>query len=202
MKWISPAIIAGLLVYILYMHSCEQLNCPEVVSTSDTNRITVIDTLYFNNGPTNTEGSKPVALGPVVDEEPVDSELVANRCDSTYRYSQQYEDSLISGTLFANVRGTLLSSNLEYTPKFPKYINRTDSIIITNTNTVIEKIYTRPYGFIVGGGLLIDRTSQMSFAFDVGVQLKQGIDITYRYDPIRAQHGLGATYTFQFKPKK
>lgn len=202
MKWISPAIIAGLLVYILYMHSCEQLNCPEVVSTSDTNRITVIDTLYFNSGPTNTEGSKPVALGPVVDEEPVDSELVANRCDSTYRYSQQYEDSLISGTLFANVRGTLLSSNLEYTPKFPKYINRTDSIIITNTNTVIEKIYTRPYGFIVGGGLVIDRTSQMSFAFDVGVQLKQGIDITYRYDPIRAQHGLGATYTFQFKPKK
>ena len=202
MKWISPAIIAGLLVYILYMHSCEQLNCPEVVSTSDTNRITVIDTLYIDNGPTNTKGSRPVALGSVVDEEPVDSELVANRCDSTYKYSQEYEDSLIAGTLYANVRGTLLSSNLEYTPKFPKYINRTDSIIITNTNTIIEKIYTRPYGFIVGGGLIIDRTSQMSFAFDVGVQLKQGIDITYRYDPIRAQHGLGATYTFQFKPKK
>ena len=202
MKWISPAAIAGLLVYILYMHSCKQLNCPEVVSTSDTNRITVIDTLFFAKGPTSTKGSKPVALGPVIDEEPVDSELIANRCDSTYRYSQQYEDSLIAGTLYANVRGTLLSSTLEYTPKFPKYINRTDSIIITNTNTVTEKIYTRPYGFIVGGGLIIDRTSQMSFAFDVGVQLKQGVNVTYRYDPIRAQHGLGATYTFQFKPKK
>jgi len=202
MRWISPAIIVGLLVYILYMHSCKQLNCPEIVSTSDTNRITVIDTLYFNNGPTKTKGSKPVALGPVTDEEPVDSELIATRCDSTYRYSQQYEDSLIAGTLYANVRGTLLSSTLEYTPKFPKYINRTDSITITNTNTVIEKIYTRPYGFIVGGGLVIDRTSQMSFALDVGIQLKQGVDITYRYDPIRAQHGLGATYTFQFKPKK
>lgn len=182
MKWISPTIIAGLLIYILYMHSCEQLNCPEVTSTSDTVRVTRIDTLFFEKVATNTKGKTPVVVGPAVnDSDVVDTALVKNRCDSTYKYSQEYEDSLISGTLFANVRGTLLSSNLVYTPKFPKYINRTDSIIITNNNTIIQKIYERPYGFIVGGGILIDEASQASVAFDVGVQLKQGIDLTYRY---------------------
>jgi len=203
MKWISPTIVAGLLIYILYMHSCEQLNCPEVISTSDTVRVTTIDTLFFEKVATNTKGKAPVVVGPAIDDsDAIDTALVKSRCDSTYRYSQEYEDSLISGTLFANVRGTLLSSNLIYTPKFPKYIYRTDSIIVTNTNTVIEKIYQRPYGFIVGGGILIDEASQASVAFDVGVQLKQGIDLTYRYNPLRSEHGIGVTYTFQFKPKK
>jgi hypothetical protein len=199
-KWLSPLktfIILGLVIYIIFFTStCNKGRnnpCSEV--KSDTVHITHIDTLFFEKTPTITKGKKPIKHGNGVSV--VDTPKT--KCDSLFQYTQEYEDSLIKGTLFADVRGELISSKFKYTPKFPKYIFKTDSIIITNTKETF--IYKRPYGLIVGGGLNIDQNPKMGFNLDLGVQFKNGVDLIYRYDPLRTQHSIDITYTFQFPPK-
>lgn len=200
-KWLSPLktfIILGLIIYIIFFTSTCNKNlkqpCPEV--KSDTTYITRIDTVFFEKVPTITKGKKPIKRGngiAVVD-------TPKTKCDSLFQYTQEYEDSLIKGTLFADVKGELISSKFKYTPKFPKYIFKTDSVIIINTKETF--IYKRPYGLIVGGGLNIDQNPKMGFNLDLGVQFKNGVDLIYRYDPLRTQHSIDVTYTFQFPPKK
>jgi hypothetical protein len=199
-KWLSPLktfIILGLLVYILYVHSCTKINCPEIVTTTSIRHTSHIDTLSFPKIPTTTEGKKPIKRG--VGVAVVDTPKT--KCDSLFQYTQEYEDSLIKGTLFADVRGELIGSRFTYTPKFPKYIFKTDSIFITNT--VKEEVERkRPYGFIIGGGINVAQNKTFGFTVDAGVQFKQGFDIIYRFDPIRTTHSLGLTYTFEFNKRK
>lgn len=201
-KWLSPVktfVILGIIAYIVYMHSCSELNCPPITSTSDTQVVTVIDTIPFVQKPTTTQGSKPVAVGTGV---PADPEVTAtSKCDSIFEYAQEYNDSLIEGTLNAKVKGELLSSSLTYTPKFPKYIIKTETITITNNNT-IEVPGPRPYGLILGGGVNVAHNQTFGATIDIGAQFKQGFDVIYRFDPLRMNHSVGVTHTFEFKKRK
>jgi hypothetical protein len=200
-KWLSPLktfIILGLLIYILYVHSCTKVNCPEIVTTTSIRHTSHIDTLLFPQIPTTTEGKKPIKHDGGISL--VDTPKT--KCDSLFKYTQEYEDSLIKGTLFADVRGELIGSKFTYTPKFPKYIIKTDSVFVNTTTIVKIPTYERTYGLIIGGGMNVAHNQTFGFTVDVGVQFKQGFDIIYRFDPIRTTHSLGLTYTFEFNKRK
>lgn len=201
-KWLSPVktfVILGLIGYIIYMHSCTELNCPPRSTTIDTQRVVVIDTIPFEQKPTTTQGGTPVKVKP---GKPVNPQTPATSpCDSINEYEQSYSDSLIDGTLSAKVKGELLSSSLTYTPKFPKYITKTETITITKT---IETIIPgpRPYGLILGGGVNVAHNQTFGATIDIGAQFKQGFDVIYRFDPIRMNHSVGVTHTFEFNKRK
>lgn len=199
-KWLSPLktfIILGFVGYILYVHSCTQINCPNITEEVDTLVITKIDTVWFEK-PQTTIGKKPIRKpgGTLVNPNP------KTPCDSLFQYTQEYEDSLIKGVLTADVKGVLLGSKFDYTPKFPKYINRVDSVFITKT--IIQEIprQQRPYGLIIGGGLNVGHDQSIGVTLDAGVQMKQGFDIIYRFDALRLTHSIGITHTFEFNKKK
>lgn len=199
-RWLSPLktfVILGLLAYILYVYSCTKVNCPEIVTTTSVKHTTHIDTLSFPKVATTTKGKKPKKGkgGIPITDDP------KTPCDSLFQYTQEYDDSLITGLLTADVKGELVGSSFTYTPKFPKYIYRVDTIKITETiKEVIER--KRPYGLIIGGGLNADHNKYVGFTVEAGIQLKQGFDIIYRFDPMRTQHSLGVTYTFEFNKRK
>lgn len=198
-KWLSPLktfIILGLVIYILYVHSCTKVNCPTITQSIDTVTVTHIDTVWFEK-PQTTTGKKPKKQpgGTSTTTDP------KTPCDSLFQYTQEYEDSLIKGLLTADVKGELIGSKFTYIPKFPKYIHRVDTVKITKT--VKEEVERkRPYGFIIGGGMNVAHNQTFGFTVDVGVQFKQGFDIIYRFDPIRTTHSLGLTYTFEFNKRK
>lgn len=200
--WLSPLktfVILGLVIYIVYMHSCSEVNCPPTTTYVDTQRVVVIDTIPFEQKPTTTQGGTPVKVKP---GKPVKPNVPATSpCDSINEYEQSYSDSLIDGTLSAKVKGELLSSSLTYTPKFPKYITKTETITITKT---VEKIVPgpRPYGFILGGGVNVAHNQTFGATIDVGAQFKQGFDVIYRFDPFRLTHSVGVTHTFEFNKRK
>lgn len=199
-KWLSPVktvIISILVFYILFIHTCGQVNCPEITKTSDTNIVTVIDTVWIKKEQTTT-GGKPK-------RKPGGIKIIENPktiCDSIVEYTQDYEDTLLKGTLFTDVRGELIGSRFTYVPKFPKYIKEKETITITNTETIEVPRKERPYGFILGGGVNMSHNQTAGFSINVGAQLKQGFDIIYQFDPLRLNHSVGVTHTFEFKKGK
>lgn len=200
-KWLSPLktfIILGLVVYILYVHSCTKVNCPNIVTTTSIKHTTHIDTLSFPKIVTTTQGKKPKKKsgGTPTTTNPT------SPCDSLFQYTQEYEDSLIKGVLTADVKGEFIGSSFTYVPKFPKYIIKTDSIFITNTIKVEIPRKERPYGVILGAGLNVGHNASVGFTIDAGVQFKQGFDVIYRFDPLRLQHSVGLSHTFEFGKKK
>lgn len=199
-KWLSPLktfIILGLVIYILYVHSCTKVNCPTITQSIDTVTVTHIDTVWFEK-PQTTTGKKPKKQpgGTSTTTDP------KTPCDSLFQYTQEYEDSLIKGLLTADVKGELIGSKFTYTPKFPKYITKTETITITNTVKVEIPRKERPYGVILGAGANVGHNSSVGFTIDAGVQFKQGFDVIYRFDPLRLQHSIGISHTFEFGKKK
>jgi len=199
-KWLSPLktfIILGIVFYLLYLHSCSQLNCPNISEDSDTVVVTKIDTVWFEK-PQTTIGKKPKRKGGGTPTTPNPT----SPCDSLFQYTQEYEDSLIKGVLTADVKGELIGSKFDYTPKFPKYITKTETVTITNTVKVEVPRKERPYGVILGAGANVGHNSSVGFTIDAGVQFKQGFDVIYRFDPLRLQHSVGISHTFEFGKKK
>jgi len=150
------------------------------IVTADTIVLTKtrIDTVFFeklvttNGGQIKPDTNKPVSKIP---------------CDTAY-YTQEYNDTLIKGTLYATVKGELLSSSLKYTPKFPKIINRTDSIFTTINKTVTKTEYRQPFGLILGGGFGASPKGDFTVMPQIGIQLKQNLNITYGYNIINQSH--------------
>lgn len=85
------------------------------------------DTIYFHD--TTTRYVKIPIYVPVYDS-----------IEKVNNYTTKYEDSLIKGRIFSKVDGSLIEQNLEYTPKFPKYIHRVDtlSIFVKDSITITQ----------------------------------------------------------------
>lgn len=102
-------------------------------TTIDTLKITHIDTNWFDT----------VRVRTITQVEKVQIFDYPSDSSKVYRFTTSVEDSLISGNIVTGVKlkdstVTLLSQYIDYTPLFPKYIHRVDSIIITK-ETWLEK---------------------------------------------------------------
>jgi hypothetical protein len=111
-------------------------------------------------------------------------------------YNNPYSDSLIEGVIKSEVDGTLVWQSITYTPKFPKYItktdtlkiNKTDSVIITNPKKV--KLYA---GFEFGGNLNSFSASPVISMVD-----KRMNKFSYRYDLVNRTHNIGYARQIKF----
>lgn len=190
----KTTLIVVLIVILLLMHFCGGKKQPKdpngetVVKTvvvSDTTKVTYIDTIQFFD-------SIPVPF-----EVPV--EVVIPYYDTIRDlnvYENPFEDSLLVGTVTSHVDGVLVEQHFKYTPKFPKYILKTDSIIITNdiTNTVIKNNRRLYVGMELGGGVNSFSVSPMISFSDKRYNL-----FSYRYDVINNTHNIGYQKQLRFK---
>jgi hypothetical protein len=168
--------IAVLVLVIILLNICTP-KCPEISEP-----ITIIDTVYFSidkpyevivKVPVPTKVPYPVPYS--VHDTIRDTILLVNR------YHQAYEDSLLSGDLFATINGELLDWGFTYTPKFPKYINT------TTTNTID---LTPKHSILIGASIhnLNNQNIYTNFALSY---YNNGNLIQGFYDPFNKYYGVG-----------
>lgn len=138
-------------------------------TTIDTIKTTHIDTVIFEKTITKTCTI-------------LDTIQIMEQTDGTfiYKYVTDISDSLIEGKIITEVTDSmeLLSQHIDYIPKFPKYINRVDSVIITK-----ETFLERPKRITLALGLNSTFGKQY---YVVGpsleLQLKDKVNINAGYD--------------------
>lgn len=130
MKYFREILIAVLGVIILLMVTCKKTKV-EVIEKV----VTTIDTLYFPQ----KERLVNVPVTKYVTVSKTDTLTLVEYKDPHFKqYEQPYEDSLLTGVIYNTVDGTLISTDIKYTPKFPKYI--TKETTITKTDTITKKV--------------------------------------------------------------
>ena len=173
-----------LILSFLYLRTCGLAKVepgPEefILIKTDTVKIEgKTDTLFFAGKVRRIVDSFPVFVEVKID-------TATN--DTVKTYFKEFSDSLLSGTIKSKVVGSLLSSELEYVPKFPKYITRTDTIKINTEKTKPVNNYGLYYGLVLGGS----KTS-FSAAPSLMLKTKQKLYFTFGYDLINKTVNLGA----------
>jgi len=131
MKYIREIIIVIMGIIILLMATCNDTPKPDIVTVTKVRR----DTVFLEQ----KERIIEVPVTKYIPISPKDSSTAVAETEPHFKkYEQPYEDSLLAGTIINTVDGTLLSTELKYTPKFPKYI--TETITTTTTETVVKKV--------------------------------------------------------------
>jgi len=172
----KTGIILLLLMYIIFLQQCKK-PAIEYIKGENTiiTRTSVIDTIPFNY-PVPRYVNIPIS-------EPTSTEVDTLDGSTINNYTLSVEDSLISGTLFSKVDGTLVSQKFEYIPKFPKFIKETVTI------TEKEQVKKRNLLFLTG----IVEGNQNLFSPKLGLSLyqKKGYLYSLTYDPLNKQIGVG-----------
>lgn len=195
--------IIGLLIYILFLQECGghkkyskdigKETVDTLKHTTDTIRISYTDTITL---PPIIKYVNTIITTPTIlyDTIYIQGQGVL---DSTYKYVNPYEDSLLSGTITSTSTGLILSQILEYTPKFPKYIIRIDTVTINN-NTVVERKKLKLFiGAEIGGN---EKSFNVSPILDI--QTKKGYMYGYRYGLVDKTHNIRFSKVLSFKSKK
>lgn len=112
-----------------------------------------------------------------------------------YRYVTDINDSLISGSIVTGLKikdtnVTLLAQYIDYTPKFPKYIYRTDSVFTTIKDCTI--VYDNKLKLLIGGN--IDLGTKTTLTPIIGVQLKNKTYIEAGYNFFNKSILVGAKF--------
>lgn len=177
-------IILGLFLYILFFKNCSE-NRPttdEVVTEikSDTTRITVVDTVQF----IDTVIRKVIVR--------INKPIVVN--DSINEYTNEFNDSLLTGTVWTQVNGNLLDQSFNYVPKFPQFIIQTDTVVINTkqTTTIKKRSFSLNGGVEVGGNV-----DGFNFSPIIGFTNKRGNSYSYRYGVLNKTHSIGIMYNFK-----
>ena len=197
--------IACLLLYVLFLQEC---NGPKgggkgngnafvaidtLSHTTDTLRITSIDTVFLPSTPINVTVEVPT---PVYVHDTVwqgDSAIVQEYAE----YSTEIKDSLIEGVITSKVDGVLVSQDFTYAPLFPKYIYQTDTVIIEN-NTVIDKKKL----FLFVGGEVGGSMNAFNLSPVIGVGTAKGYMYSYRYGLLDQTHNVTFSKKLSFKLKR
>lgn len=194
-------IIAGLIAYIVFLQQCSRTgrDCPEIVSSvSDTLVTTHIDTVaFYDTIQRFVDVSIPVYHtidSIVLDTIKIGDSSIAVKYPRN-EYESEYSDSLIEGTIKITTDGYLVDQKLFYTPKFPQYITRVDSIIIDNTVTVSKERFGVYIGADIGGS-----ADRFDFAPKLTLSDPKGYNYSYRYEVISKSHFFGVQVKIQ--PKK
>jgi len=171
MNNLQSVIILLLIGIIIYLKQCTPGIEYEKLVTYETH--TKIDTIPFEY-PVPRYVKIPV-YEPVSSKiDPVDSTIINN-------YESTFSDSLLTGTLHASVKGTLLDLSMNYTPKFPKYIKETTTIKETLPKKSMVFLTTNAYG----------NRNEIFTNFGVSYYNKRGMLYNATYDPVNKMYGVG-----------
>jgi len=110
-------------------------------------------------------------------------------------YSGVFSDSLIEGKIISVVDGNIIKQTFNYTPKFPKYIIKTDSIFTTIENTVTKIINKREVyiGFELGGSL-----SKFNISPMISLKDKKHNLYSFRYGVLDKTFNIGIQRKIKF----
>ena len=194
-KWL---VIAGLIIFILLSKTCNDtfITGPKVIDEittvhTDTLRVTHIDTLQFVDTIQRIVTVKIEEPVKVIIEDDVWDELNINE------YNNSFNDSLIDGTIYTRVDGTMLDQEFNYIPKFPQYIIQVDTVMVntlTNTTTTVQSRFNLNIGAEVGGN-----TERFNFSPLIGFTSRNGVSYSYRYGIMDKTHNVGIMYNLKLK---
>lgn len=174
--WLAIFVLAFLL-----LHKCGGSEVSDNITTTKDSVIYVkgkSDTVYFPKTRviTNIVPGKVDTIIDTLNGKPV----------LTKHYTSNLDDSLITAKLITVIEeGDLKYTDFTYTPKFPKYITRVDTVKEYYTNTITKDKPSLYAGFIVGG-------SANSFVLAPGISLKvKKLIISTNYNLIDKQVLIG-----------
>jgi hypothetical protein len=151
--------------------------------------IHTVDTV-FRKGKTDTIRFTDTISTQIVKYKYIDTTTEDNL--SVRIYHSEIDDSLISGDLSTTIelpKCTIIDQNFDYTPKFPKYITRVDTLII-DKETVKEQVRNKVFvGAEVGGNM-----NTFSIGPKISLKTKKDILYNYRYDVILNTHNIGVSF--------
>lgn len=188
-KWL---IIIALGVYIFLLQECGGNGeiCPEasvitkvdtlkIKGKPDTIKITVKEPIYIKvNIPVPVTVTVPSETGDII----------------VHEYSSEIKDSLITGTITTQVDGTLIAQDFKYKPLFPKYITRTDTIIIDKTETSVIKRNYLGLGAEIGGS-----ATNANVSPKLSLITRKGYTYSYRYGLMDKSHNVSMVKHFNMK---
>ncbi len=159
--------IALVVLGVLYFKSCNKKTQnslhenPVVLNKIDTVYMKgKTDTVVFTKVKWKTKWLKPNIKDVIVD---------TTTNDTTHVYKTEVDDSLLTATITSKVKGELLSSKLVYTPKYPQYITRVDTLQISDSTIVAPQCSKDRWGLLFGG---VATGNATSFEFTPTLTLK------------------------------
>ena len=177
MKKLNPTvllIIAVVVLSFLYLRSCNPtpIPNPDIDTTPDSTYIkgVVHDTVTFDSISYEIKWLKPEKEYITVHD--------TLYGDSVNVFETVYNDSLIEGSILTICTGEVLSTDLKYTPKFPKYITSVDTLRIVQPKVVIKEKWALYAGAIMGGNatsfslepsLLVKTNKNLQFSLGYGL---------------------------------
>lgn len=175
-----------IILILLLLRTCNKPNESTGLDVIITTKDSIVyvpgksDTLYFEKiatkhrlKPTNVDSVKEFDNLPV----------------TAYMYQTLINDSLIDGQILSRIEGSkLIYTDLSYTPKFPKYITRVDTLKEFKTTTV-EK--TKNKWELYVGSNIGGSTENFVLAPGVLVRTNKNFSITLGYDLINKTYNIG-----------
>lgn len=189
-------VIVVLLLFIVFKGCGTYSDEPqdiEVERYTDTTYVTHIDTLFFRKDTTVT---KTVLSYTNITLLPSDSSKL-------YTFENHVDDSLITGDIKTRVKikdnkATLLSQELAYIAKFPKYIHQIDSVFIRDS-IIVTKLDDK-MGIFLGAEFGYGPNGTL-IAPTLALQFKNKSIIEAGYDPFNKQIIIGTKIKLTFKHK-
>ena len=174
-------IIAVVVLGFLYLRGCNPTtggDGQEIDLTPDTLYLPgKVDTITIEKKVYITKWMKPDTVKVLISPDGLDTFNV---------YNTRIEDSLVTGSIISKVKGELISSKLEYTPLFPKYITRVDTFKITKPTPVHKPKWGLYVGGIVGG-------NSTSFSLEPTVLIKTNKNLQFSagYGLVNKTYNIG-----------
>jgi len=181
--------IIALIALIVFLQTCKG----DKLTKPDSEVATFVKTTYI-------EGKADTVYIPVSKPYRVEVPIVVyvDRPDSidttkVFRYYHSpFEDSLVVGIIHTKIdidSATLAWQDFTYTPKFPKYITRVDTVKIDSTAIITQfeepkvKVFV---GIGVGGN-----PNTFQLGPQVSILSKKELMYTYQYDLLNKTHNIG-----------
>lgn len=186
--WLYKIIILALFLLILFLQFCDRTIKPAEVEIIIEH---TIDSVFFP-GKTDTLFYPDSIPYEVKVKEYVYLERIDSSTGSVSKvYTNPVEDSLISGTIITEINDSckIIDQTLSYTPKFPQYILRTDTIKIREETTILTNKLKIFAGLEIGGS-----KEQFNFGPKISVLSKKDLLYSYNYDLINNTHNISFAY--------
>ena len=172
--------IALAVITILYLRSCNDPSKIEVKTITKVNRVLIpgkTDTVVFRD---------TVVEYKYLTSTVIDSRVDTFTNDTVHTYRTVKEDSLLKAVIFSEVAGSLKNISFSYTPKFPKYITRVDTMRIDSTTTITKQKWGLYAGAVVGGN-----TNKFTVAPSLILKTNKGLQFSAGYELIDKTYNFG-----------